>query len=117
MRQCIFVFGMHRSGTSAMMGLLNTLDVDVGPNDMPPNTYNEKGYYENMDTCRLNDDILDSLHSSWDDPSLLSDVWWKQSHSMSQFSESIINIIKDNYKNSDLFGIKDPRISRLFPLS
>ena len=116
MRQCIFVFGMHRSGTSAMMGLLNTLDVDVGPNDMPPNTYNEKGYYENMDTCRLNDDILDSLHSSWDDPSLLSDVWWKQSHSMSQFSESIINIIKDNYKNSDLFGIKDPRISRLFPL-
>ena len=38
---------MHRSGTSALSGVLEPLGLTVGKTVMPPNAGNPKGYYEN----------------------------------------------------------------------
>ncbi len=42
MQKCIVVIGMHRSGTFALMGVLNRLGVDLGSNYLnPPKTIQE----------------------------------------------------------------------------
>jgi len=49
--KAVFVVGMHRSGTSAMMGILRILGVDIGnPERLKhKDRWNEKGYLENPD--------------------------------------------------------------------
>ena len=42
---CILILGMHRSGTSAIAGTLNNLDVYLGSNLMDPGKENPKGFF------------------------------------------------------------------------
>lgn len=54
------VLGMHRSGTSAVVRLLNLMGCHVGPEDMllGTNQDNPVGYWERMDVLTLNQKIL-----------------------------------------------------------
>ena len=56
----IILLGMHRSGTSAVAGLIHQMGAYVGDETicMPPNEGNPKGYWERMDVYRLNDRFL-----------------------------------------------------------
>ena len=56
----IIVPGMHRSGTSAMAGVLNTLGGYSGKDEelLPSNRFNRKGYFERFDVIALNETIL-----------------------------------------------------------
>lgn len=49
--KAIWVVGMHRSGTSAMMGIIRILGVDIGNAEQlkHKDRWNEKGYLENKD--------------------------------------------------------------------
>ncbi|MGC8755244.1 MAG: hypothetical protein ACP5QW_01800, partial [bacterium] len=53
----ICVLGMHRSGTSAMMGMLQNMGLDLGTNLMGPAEDNPKGFFENENVTFLNDKI------------------------------------------------------------
>ena len=55
MQKCIVVLGMHRSGTSVLMGVLSMLGVELGLNLMAPTEGNPRGYFENQSICELND--------------------------------------------------------------
>ena len=44
---CILVLGMHRSGTSALTGVLQYLDIDLGSNLAGAAQDNKKGFFEN----------------------------------------------------------------------
>ncbi len=112
--KAIAVLGMHRSGTSAMAGVLNILGVDLGQTFLPPNEYNEKGYWEHADINDTHERLLTALGSSWDDIYSRPERWWK-SKDVGSFSLEIINIIKRDFSNSPLWGIKDPRLCRLLP--
>jgi hypothetical protein len=106
---------MHRSGTSALMGVLRALSIEMGSNLMVPSPQNPKGYFELLDIVKLNDSILNNLHSSWDSPYALSENWWKGSE-LSEYRTEIFQVIKAHFEHSDIISIKDPRLCRLLPL-
>ncbi|MCK9533029.1 MAG: hypothetical protein M0R77_21365, partial [Gammaproteobacteria bacterium] len=64
---CILILGMHRSGTSALSGTLNILDVYLGSDLIKPMDQNPKGFYENTLLNGLNENLLKKIGSSWDD--------------------------------------------------
>ena len=54
-RQALVVLGMHRSGTSALTGVLERLGAGGPENKLPPNEFNVKGYGESRVFMRLHD--------------------------------------------------------------
>ncbi|MHB8108740.1 MAG: glycosyltransferase [Syntrophorhabdaceae bacterium] len=115
MHKCILIAGMHRSGTSALAGALNLLGVNMGSRLMETAQDNEKGFFENADVYEVNEGILKSLNSSWDDLFFLEDGWWK-SPIMDSHRLRIRELVEKEFLPGGLFGIKDPRLALLFPL-
>ena len=111
----IIVLGMHRSGTSAISGVLHRLGVDLGSDLMPPQEDNPKGFYEHNKLTELNESILNALGSSWDDPRALPPQW-SQNVRISPLRERLKFILLNEFKESHLWALKDPRISRLLDL-
>ncbi|NOR86408.1 MAG: hypothetical protein GQ527_02240, partial [Bacteroidales bacterium] len=114
-RCCIFILGMHRSGTSATSGCLSILGYQLGKRIVPAGKPNEKGYFENDSINRFNEDILDLLNAKWHDTMYLPDKWWKDDRLIS-FKLRLKEIIYEEFSTDDDFVIKDPRISILLPL-
>lgn len=111
---CILVLGMHRSGTSALTGLLHNLNVFLGSKLQEANKYNQKGYFENEYIVTFNEYLLTKLNSSWDD------VFFNSENIGNLVNEEdykkLENIILQEFNNQTLFAIKDPRICYLFPI-
>jgi len=105
---------MHRSGTSALSGVLNLLGVDLGRNLMPPRDFNPKGFFENSLVTRFNDKLLKRLGSAWDDPSLLHSAWDDFCFT-SDLSEELNEIFTKEFHGRAPIGLKDPRICILLP--
>jgi hypothetical protein len=113
---CLIVLGMHRSGTSALAGMLGLLGVDVGSTLIPPHPdINPKGFWENADIVTTHDSIFGVLGSSWNDERSLHDMWW-QLPKLRPFQKELMHIVQRDYENSDLWMVKDPRLCRLMPL-
>ncbi|MEM4261318.1 MAG: hypothetical protein QXG00_08795 [Candidatus Woesearchaeota archaeon] len=114
-QEVIVVTGMHRSGTSAMMGLLNQLGIELGSDYLNPSDDNPKGFYENKFIVELNEEILAALNSSWDDVFLLPERW-HEFDVIKEYKRKLKELIVAEFSNTHIFGIKDPRISKLLPL-
>jgi hypothetical protein len=108
---CILVLGMHRSGTSALTGMLSLLDVYLGSELVEGNGANAKGYFENNTLCLINEKLLNQVDSSWDDV-----FFDEEKISNVKDVDELKNHIKKEFKHSDNFAIKDPRIAFLFPV-
>ena len=63
----LFVLGMHRSGTSALTGLLHRLGVVLGEHLLPASEDNPRGYWENADIVAVHERLMASLGWTWDD--------------------------------------------------
>ena len=111
----VLVLGMHRSGTSALTGVLKRLGVDLGSNLGAPQPDNPTGFFEHMDIVQLHDEILMTLGTSWDDPRSLPDGWLHDPR-IGAFRDQLVSIIRRDFSRSRLWGIKDPRLCRLLPL-
>ncbi|MBM9513717.1 hypothetical protein [Desulfogranum marinum] len=114
-KTCIFVVGMHRSGTSALTGLLKILGVELGEQLMEPLADNPKGFFENQRVYELNEEIIKHFGSRWDDPFFCGHEWLQHKDTKS-FQEAIQVFLEQEFADSPVFSIKDPRISILFPL-
>ncbi|RZI58838.1 MAG: hypothetical protein EOP94_03035, partial [Zymomonas sp.] len=68
----ILVLGMHRSGTSALTGVLDELGLPAAGELLAAESYNEKGLFENKSVNAFHNRLLDYLGSRWDDPMPLS---------------------------------------------
>lgn len=66
----IVVLGMHRSGTSAVTGLLTHMGAYFGPDGvaMPANEANPRGFWERLDVVAANDALLAGAGAAWDTP-------------------------------------------------
>ena len=106
----ILVLGMHRSGTSALTRVLNLLGCDLPKSLMRPTEDNEVGYWESEKIFWLNERILKSTGSRWDDWKDLAPQW--RVPGASQFLQEATELIKDEFGRSRLFVLKDPRICR-----
>ena len=109
---CILILGMHRSGTSALSGTLNLLDVYLGSDLMKPHKeVNSKGFYENTLLYKVNKKLLKQIGSSWDD------AFYSESKLNSEVDTTELEkVLKQEFQYSQLFAIKDPRLAYLFPL-
>lgn len=81
---------------------------------MPGNSTNVTGHWESNVICRLNDRILASAGTKWDDW-LEIDPGWFQSPKAAEFREESLVLVREEFGSSRLFVLKDPRICRLVP--
>ncbi len=114
-RRAILVAGSHRSGTSALAGTLSLLGVDLGSDLLPPNAGNERGYWEHAGIVEVHDRLLASLSSLWDQWLPLPEGW-QQSAAARRAHRALVEILRRDFDDSALFGVKDPRLCRLLPL-
>lgn len=106
---------MHRSGTSALNGVLNIMGLNLGTRMVATTYDNVKGFFENFFVHDVNERIFKSLNSSYDSLYLLPNNWWR-SKDLKIYKDEIKKLIKDEFNISNLIGIKDPRMCRLLPL-
>lgn len=113
-RKAIVILGMHRSGTSALGGVLNLLGVSAPKTLMPATDDNPRGYWESSRLMTAHDELLGAAGSYWDDfrPLDLNRIGKER---LSAEREKIRSAIQDEFAGSSLFFIKDPRLCRIFP--
>ena len=111
-KKAILVVGMHRSGTSAITRVLNLLGCDLPSTLMRESAQsNEAGFWESLRIMHLNDDILASAESAWNDWQAF-DPAWHASPVAGEFRERARRVLEGEYSGSHLFVLKDPRICR-----
>jgi hypothetical protein len=111
----ITVLGMHRAGTSLLAQLLVTLGCDAPRTLIGTSAHNAQGYWESRPVQQLNDRILASAGSRWDDWRGI-DAGWHASVKAGEFLAEATDVLRAEFETSRLFVLKDPRISRLAPL-
>ncbi|MFO7640199.1 MAG: hypothetical protein R6X17_02730, partial [Candidatus Competibacteraceae bacterium] len=115
-RYGLLVLGMHRSGTSPLTRLISLLGADLPSRLMPPaKNNNETGFWESVDLWQLHDELLASIDMAWDSPLPLDEAWFDSSAAQG-YRWRLLDYLRRDFADSDLFVIKDPRICRLFPL-
>lgn len=109
----VFVLGMHRSGTSAITRGLLALGVDLGNQLMEAiPEVNPKGFLEDMEFYRLNDEMLHELGTDWSYSTPLTAV--QITTLLAQgFLQRGIELLQNKASQASLFGFKDPRMCRL----
>jgi hypothetical protein len=110
----IVVLGMHRSGTSAITRGLEVLGVSLGDELMPPAPDNETGFFEDREINALNVELLRSLGHDWD---TLGPITAREltAASLLPLQQRAIQVLRVKLRGHPIFGIKDPRLSRLLP--
>src|SRR5262245_22334973 len=113
---CLVVLGMHRSGTSALTGALGLLGAALPRDPFAADDYNIRGHFETRGVLDVDERLLSALGSSWYDlgPLNLSNL---DPMVVDQFKANLIQAIEASYNGTSLFVLKEPRISRLFPLT
>jgi hypothetical protein len=115
-RHAVVVLGMHRSGTSAVAGVLHLLGVDFGSNLLPAvKGINQKGFWEHRDIVPIHDRLLADLGHSWDDPRPLPEGWWKLGPAAA-CRRSLLEVLNRDLSGARIFGVKDPRLCKILPL-
>ena len=108
----VIVAGMHRSGTSALTRMLGSLGCHLPKTLLEPNEYNALGYWESSEISELNDAILKSAGSSWDDWEAFHQGWYA-SLVADEFRDHARTVLENEFGDSRLFVLKDPRVCRL----
>ena len=105
---------MHRSGTSALTRMLGSLGCDLPGTLMPPDEHNERGYWESEPISALNDALLESAGSAWDDWEPFNPGWYA-SPVAAGFRDQACAVLEHEFQDSRIFVLKDPRVGRLLP--
>jgi hypothetical protein len=108
----VFVLGMHRSGTSALTGMLSQVGLAVPSDLMPATDANPKGYWESVSIERLNNEFMAEMESHWAS-SLPLPAGWSQSIACREWRTSLIKILSESFGGAELPIIKDPRFCTL----
>lgn len=109
----VIVIGMHRSGTSALTGCLNLMGYNVGTQPMGKNpNENPKGFFEDYNMFRLNEDMLEYMHGKWHIPpnTILGDL----PHQLRDFDERAKATLANAFPEEP-WAWKDPRTCLLIP--
>lgn len=110
----LIVLGMHRSGTSALAGVLGHLGAALPQDLMAPSDMNAKGFFESNRITGLNDRLLAQAGFTWWDPRLFPATWFGTPEAEALLDEAV-EVLRADYGDARLFVMKDPRICRLLP--
>lgn len=114
-RRAILVLGMHRSGTSALSGVLAKLGAQAPRSLMAATKDNPKGYWESQELFAFHERLLRSAGSRWSDWGPFNPGWYDTAIA-GKFREEIPALIEKEFGQAPLLLIKDPRICRFLPL-
>jgi len=108
---CLMVLGPHRSGTSALSGVLSHLGGDLPKTLMPAGEGNAEGYFESLRVMAFNDRLLNALGSDWKDLSPL-DLGGATAQVFESLMSEAVQVLQDEFSAARLPLLKDPRICR-----
>jgi len=117
-KNAVVVLGMHRSGTSAIAGLLSRMGVDFGKDEKlfeAQQDVNARGFYEQREIVTLNQRLLNEIGSNWNDFRPIESTKF-QSAGSRKIIEDIKGVLQHEFVGKPLWGLKDPRICRLLPV-
>jgi hypothetical protein len=103
---------MHRSGTSACTRVLNLLGCALPDELIGGRDGNELGHWESIAAVQLNDKMLASAGSGWDDWGPINDDW-RVSSVRDEMIDEAGALLKEHAALGPLFALKDPRLCRL----
>lgn len=112
----IAILGMHRSGTSAIAGVLQTLGYQFGETKqaLVPTLANPKGYWERQDVMEVNDALLAHQGCAWDQLTRFNVNAWVNFHD-AKLEERMQRILAELDRLPAGF-IKDPRLCLTIPV-
>ncbi len=118
----IIVLGCHRSGTSAVTGLLKLYNVHLGTDLLQPGADNPKGFFEHRKIVRLNDCFMDQLDILWWQPvpiDYLKSIMKQDKFSWLRiaYQDWLKQIMKREVGTHGIWAVKDPRLTRMMPLA
>ncbi|MFA6031471.1 MAG: hypothetical protein WC889_01040 [Myxococcota bacterium] len=113
--QGILVLGMHRSGTSAITRVLNLLGCVLPDKLIGAGDGNELGHWESVAAVTLNNEILVSAGSSWEDWGPINEDW-RASALRAAMLDRVADVVNGHAALGPLFALKDPRLCRLADL-
>jgi hypothetical protein len=105
---------MHRSGTSALARVLNLLGCGLANKILGAEPANETGHWEPYEIIMLNESILESAGSAWDDWTSISNDWLNSTIA-EEFRMRGTHLYSSEYAEQSLTVMKDPRLARLLP--
>lgn len=114
-KKVIFVLGMHRSGTSAVSGVLARMGAAMPSHLIGPAADNPKGFYESQVVVDLNNSLLSKRR-------LTSADWREVASSQGHDGETedeellIVDALNNEFGDSALICVKDPRLCKLAAL-
>ncbi len=114
-RELLLVLGMHRSGTSALAGMLDKVGAALGESLMPPSADNPRGYFENSQVVAAQERLFESLDLAWHDPRPMP-AGWTDGEVATEVRHSLADVIRSLSGIAATVAIKDPRSSRVVPL-
>lgn len=110
----LVVAGMHRSGTSFASELLHEAGIGVGDDLLPAAEDNPHGFWEHRDIKRINDQVLERLGGTWDDPPTALPPTWADGAGLDQLRNdarrALVELI-DAVADAPGLVVKDPRLS------
>jgi hypothetical protein len=107
-RRMLFVLGVHRSGTSALAGMLRDIGLDAPKDLMPPTDDNPKGYFESIGIMKENNRLLTALGTSWKLDKPLPRGWIDKD-SASKWRQALLLRLQESFSGAAFPVIKDPR--------
>lgn len=114
-RQALIVLGMHRSGTSALTRVLSLLGATPPKDLMPSSEDNPSGYWESRKITQFNNRLLQSAGLRWDSDAPLDAEWLCDEAARADHYKEARALLAEDFDDTPLFILKDPRLCRLFP--
>jgi hypothetical protein len=120
MRQAAVILGMHRSGTScltrvlALCGFALPKTLVVASDGLDRDANSRSGFWESQAIRDLNEALLASAGSSWDDFRDLP-ANWLAAPQQALFEQRALACLRAEIGDAPRFVIKDPRVCRLVP--
>jgi hypothetical protein len=116
-RPVVVVLGMHRSGTSLVANLLNSLGVDLGQELMPADEHNLAGYWESKTIFEIHKQILKELNCDWHNPPLSFPAEWWRKPKIEELKGNLVEFVHSECERTErIWGFKDPRTAILLPM-
>lgn len=113
-RLAVLVLGMHRSGTSAVAGLISMLGVGLPEDLIEAQADNQKGFFESSTIMLAHERLLASAGSSWDSLDDLSGV--ASTAAGRVFVGEIRAYLEEQFTRSQYLVLKDPRMCRILEI-
>jgi hypothetical protein len=105
---------MHRSGTSAVTGLLVHCGLQPPKTLLPPDERNAEGYWESAVLNEFHDRLLRLAGTRWDGYTRIEPEWLV-SKAAEASGEECRALLREEFGSERSFVLKDPRICRLLP--